>query len=113
MEAATECEGFLIDGFPRAHDQAKEFSQTVCLPKFILFFDCCEETMRERLLSRGKSSGRADDNEETIVKRFKTFMEESLPVVEAYERDGKVRRVDGTKPVDEVYAQAKSYFESK
>ena len=35
----------------------------------VLFFDCPEDTMKERLTSRGKTSGRADDNEETIIKR--------------------------------------------
>ena len=36
----------------------------------VLFFDCPEDTMKERLTSRGKTSGRADDNEETIIKRW-------------------------------------------
>lgn len=40
--------------------------------------------MRERLLARGQSSGRADDNEETIVKRFHTFLEQSKPVIDYY-----------------------------
>ena len=40
--------------------------------------------MRERLLARGQSSGRADDNEETIVKRFHTFLEQSKPVIDLY-----------------------------
>lgn len=40
--------------------------------------------MRERLLARGQTSGRADDNEETIVKRFRTFVEQSKPVIERY-----------------------------
>ena len=41
-------------------------------------------TMTERLLNRGKSSGRVDDNEETIKKRLATFHQHSKPVVEAY-----------------------------
>ena len=53
--------------------QAKTFEKTVCLPRLVLFFDCPLETMEERLLSRGKTSGRSDDNAETIKKRFKTF----------------------------------------
>lgn len=50
----------------------------------VLAFDCPEEVMRERLLARGQTSGRADDNEETIVKRFRTFVEQSKPVIERY-----------------------------
>ena len=50
----------------------------------VLAFDCPEDAMRERLLARGQSSGRADDNEETIVKRFRTFVEQSKPVITYY-----------------------------
>lgn len=41
--------------------------------------------MNERLLSRGKSSGRADDNPETIKKRFDTFTTETEPIVKHYQ----------------------------
>lgn len=50
----------------------------------VLAFDCPEEVMRARLLARGETSGRADDNEDTIVKRFRTFVEQSKPVIERY-----------------------------
>ena len=42
-------------------------------PRLVLFFDCPEDVMVERLLERGKTSGRTDDNEATIRKRFDTF----------------------------------------
>ena len=50
----------------------------------VLALECSEAEMRERLLERGKTSGRADDNEETIVKRFHTFVEQSKPVIDHY-----------------------------
>ena len=43
-----------------------------------------DETMTERLLKRGQSSGRVDDNVETIKKRLDTFHKHSKPVIEAY-----------------------------
>jgi len=101
---------FLIDGFPRKMDQALGFEQKVVPSKFTLFFDCSEETMRERLLNRGKTSGRADDNEESIVKRFRTFVETSMPVVEMFEKEGRVVKVDASKSPDEVYAHVKEQF---
>ena len=52
--------------------------------KQILYFDVSDATMTERLLHRGKSSGRADDNEETIKKRLVTFHQHSKPVIDAY-----------------------------
>ncbi|KAG8525410.1 bifunctional uridylate/adenylate kinase [Bacidia gigantensis] len=98
---------FLIDGFPRKMDQALKFDESVCPSKFTLFFDCPEDVMTERLINRGKTSGRADDNEESIRKRFKTFVETSMPVVEHFEKQGKVVKVMATKSPDEVYEEVK------
>ena len=81
---------FLVDGFPRKMDQAVFFEQTVCPSAYTIFLDCPEDVMQERLLNRGKTSGRADDNEESIKKRFKTFVETSMPVVTHFEKEGKV-----------------------
>jgi UMP-CMP kinase len=62
---------FLIDGFPRKMDQALGFDETVCPSRFVLFLQCSEKAMLERLMERGKTSGRADDNAESIKKRFR------------------------------------------
>lgn len=61
--------------------------------------------MEKRLLKRGETSGRADDNIESIKKRFKTFQETSMPVVDMFEKDNKVVRVSCDQPVDSVYAE--------
>ncbi|KAK4202259.1 putative uridylate kinase [Triangularia verruculosa] len=98
---------FLIDGFPRKMDQAFEFEKVVCPAKLVLFFDCPEEVMEGRLLERGKTSGRADDNAESIRKRFRTFIETSMPVVEYYDKEGKVVKVDATPKPTEVYEDVK------
>lgn len=95
---------FLIDGFPRKMDQAEKFEEIVCKSAFTLFFDCSEETMQQRLLKRGETSGRTDDNAESIKKRFKTFVDTSMPVVDKFESEGRVVRVDATKGPDDVYA---------
>lgn len=58
-----------------------------------MFFECSEEVMEERLIKRGEASGRVDDNAETIKKRFRTFMEKTVPVLESYEEKNKVKRV--------------------
>ncbi|PHH85862.1 hypothetical protein CDD83_11080 [Cordyceps sp. RAO-2017] len=95
---------FLIDGFPRKMDQAARFEQAVCPARLVLFFDCPEDVMRARLLERGKTSGRADDNADSILKRFHTFVETSMPVVDHYDRQGRVLKVDATDPPDVVFA---------
>jgi len=101
---------FLIDGFPRKMDQALKFEEAVCPSKFTLFFDCPESVMQERLLDRGKTSGRADDNEESIKKRFKTFVETSMPVVDYFDRQGRVVKVSAVPPPDAVYEGVKKQF---
>ena len=104
---------FLIDGFPRKMDQAIAFEQAVCPSMFTLFYDCPEETMQERLLERGKTSGRADDNAESIKKRFKTFVETSMPVVNYFESQGKVVKVMATGTKDEVFEETKKQIEHR
>jgi len=63
--------------------------------------------MTQRLLNRGITSGRTDDNEESIKKRFKTFVETSMPVVEYFEKEGKVVRIKAVKSPDEIYEEVK------
>ena len=101
---------FLVDGFPRAVDQAELFEQKVGTCAKVLFFDLPLETMQTRLLKRAETSGRADDNIETIKKRFDTFTNQSLPVVDKYDALGKVVKVSAVPPPDEVYSHVEKMF---
>ncbi|KAJ9099685.1 bifunctional uridylate/adenylate kinase [Naganishia cerealis] len=101
-EGATK---FLVDGFPRKMDQALTFEEKIARSSITLFFECPEAVMLKRLLERGKTSGRDDDNEESIKKRFRTFLDTSMPVVDYFEEQGKVLKVLCDQPVDEVYRQ--------
>ncbi|WYZ34667.1 hypothetical protein EsH8_I_000943 [Colletotrichum jinshuiense] len=98
---------FLIDGFPRKMDQAIKFEETVCPAKLVLFYDCPEAVMESRLLERGKTSGRADDNAESIRKRFRTFVETSMPVVDYFEKEGRVVKLDATPTPQDVYSKTR------
>ncbi|KAL0136265.1 adenylate kinase-domain-containing protein [Mucor lusitanicus] len=102
---------FLIDGFPRKMDQADKFEETVVESKFVLYFTCSEETLLERLLKRGETSGRVDDNIESIKKRFRVFKETSFPVIEAFEKKNKVRQINSEQTVEEVYNDVKKVFD--
>ena len=59
----------------------------------MLVFECSAEVMVGRLVERGKTSGRVDDNEETIRKRLNTYKESELPVVKHFEKLDKVKKV--------------------
>jgi len=80
---ANPSQNYLIDGFPREVDQCTYFETNVCEAQNVLFFDCPQDVCTARIMSRGQ--GRADDNEETIAKRFETFQAKNMPVVNYYE----------------------------
>nr|KJB78716.1 hypothetical protein B456_013G014300 [Gossypium raimondii] len=103
---------FLIDGFPRNEENRAAFEAVTKIePEFVLFFNCPEEEMEKRLLSRNQ--GREDDNIETIRKRFKVFLDSSLPVIEYYKAKGKVREIEAAKPIGEVFEAVKVVFTPK
>lgn len=103
---------FLIDGFPRKMDQANKFDEDVCQSTMVLFFTTTEEEMLKRLLERGKTSGREDDNEESIKKRFRTYHEQTMPVIEHYSKMGKVATIDATATIEAVHEKAKSVVDT-
>ncbi|XP_013786291.1 adenylate kinase isoenzyme 5-like [Limulus polyphemus] len=79
------CKGILLDGFPREIEQAKLFEITVAECSMVLYFEISDETMMKRLMKRGETSGRVDDNEETIKKRIQNFHWKTEPVLEFYQ----------------------------
>jgi len=111
QSAMEESEGpYLIDGFPRSLENLVAFTEQLGLPTFMLFLEVTEEEMLKRLLKRGISSGRSDDNRETITKRFRTYVEESMPVVQALQQKGLVRHVAAQASTDEVFERVRDCF---
>ncbi|KAH8829702.1 UMP-CMP kinase [Flagelloscypha sp. PMI_526] len=102
---------FLIDGFPRKMDQAVKFDEDVCEAAAVLYYSTTEKVLLERLLERGKTSGREDDNEESIKKRFHTYKETTMPVIEHYQKSGKVAEIDSSPSIEEVHAKSKVIVE--
>lgn len=102
MIKRKDCKGFLIDGFPRDVPQGKQFEDTVGKCKYILYFECKNEVMVKRLLKRAETSGRVDDNEETIKKRLKTFEDQTLPVVTEFGE--RVKQISAERDVDAIFA---------
>ncbi|EGN92015.1 hypothetical protein SERLA73DRAFT_191717 [Serpula lacrymans var. lacrymans S7.3] len=97
---------FLIDGFPRKMDQAIKFDTEVCLASLVIFFTTSEEVMLVRLLERGKTSGREDDNIESIKKRFRTYNDQTMPVIQYYAKEDKVAEIDSTASIEVVHKEA-------
>ena len=102
MAKNPQSKGFLIDGYPRELEQAKCFERDVDKCTFITYFDVSDETMTKRLLERGKTSGRADDNEETIKQRLVTFHTHSQPILIGYK--DRVVTIPAEREVDDIFS---------
>jgi len=104
---------YLIDGFPRNvanFDAWKKVMGNKAMVKFTFFIECSMECMERRLLKRGETSGRSDDNLETIRKRFVTFENESRPVLEILEKHFPLRKVDSEPGIDAVWHEVEAIF---
>lgn len=102
---------FLIDGFPRNQDNIDGWNEAMsdkCIVKGVLFCECSKEVCIQRCLKRGAAgSGRTDDNEEVLVKRFETYVTSTMPIIEHFDKLGLVHRVDSMKTPEKVFEQAK------
>ena len=106
---------FLVDGFPRNQDNLEGWYRVMgdyCTVEFVLFFDCPEEAMEKRLLKRGETSGRTDDNPESIRKRFRTYLDSTMPVIQHFSKQGKVRQISAVPTSDVVYKEVQALFSS-
>ncbi|XP_053628016.2 UMP-CMP kinase-like isoform X1 [Cherax quadricarinatus] len=110
----SEKNDFLIDGFPRNQNNLegwnKQMGEKVNL-KFVLFFNCPLEVCTQRCLDRGAAgSGRSDDNMESLKKRFDTYMNATMPIIEHYEALNLVQTIDATRSPEEVFEDVKPLF---
>jgi UMP-CMP kinase len=97
---------FLIDGFPRNTENRTSWEELAGADtelQFMLLLDCPQEIMLSRLLERSKTSGRVDDNHETILKRLKSDSVAAAPVIEHFKSIGKLRVVNSNMPIQEVF----------
>ena len=115
-EYAGKVKGIIFDGFPRTIPQAEaldkllEFKQTNISKVLALEVD--EEEIVERILVRGKSSGRSDDNDEaTIRRRFNVYQRETSPVAQHYHQQDKLISLKGIGEIEEIFEQLKAAIE--
>lgn len=105
---------FLIDGFPRNQDNLDGWNRRMhdkADVQFVLFFDCAESVCVERCLERGKSSGRTDDNEESLKKRIQTYNNESYPIIQHFEKLDMVKRIDASPDADSIFKAVQEVLE--
>lgn len=101
--------GFIFDGFPRTVAQAKSLDKILIANDIqingMIALEVEEEELTKRILLRGQTSGRADDQNETLVKqRVKEYNSKTAPVAEYYNGQNKYAKINGIGTIDEIFA---------
>lgn len=134
-EALSAADGFILDGYPRNLDQVEELEDMTDLD-IVIALDVSEEELVHRLTGRrmdpetgdiyhveynppgdpdveGRLVQREDDTEETVRERLRVYDENTAAVLEHYENDGRLERIDGEQPPEEVWADVKARIEQE
>jgi adenylate kinase len=108
VEANPDVAGYIFDGFPRTGAQA-EALDTLLSEKgesvsALLALDVDDEEIVKRILERGKTSGRPDDNDESIIRnRIEVYNRETAPVYDYYAQFEKSQMIDGIGSIEEIF----------
>lgn len=110
--------GFLFDGFPRTSAQAEALDNLLDLKKssiaVMLALDVSEEELVKRLVKRGETSGRSDDNNELVIRaRITEYHNKTAAVAEYYKTFDKVVMVKGEGTIDEIFDGLCSEIDSR
>lgn len=101
--------GVIFDGFPRTIPQAEALKEMLAerghQVAAMIELSVPEDELMARLLSRGKLTGRSDDNEETIKKRLDVYHSQTAPLIDWYENEGIHHHVEGLGTVDEIFGR--------
>lgn len=109
--------GIILDGFPRTVVQAEALEKIMEsrneTTTVLLDLRVEKEELISRLMKRGETSGRSDDNLETIKKRLDIYEEKTAPVNDFYKKINKYTPVDGTGTVEEIFARLSAAIDAR
>jgi len=108
LEQNSKSNGFIFDGFPRTTAQAQALDKLLeemgTSITMMLALEVDDEELTKRLLHRGKDSGRADDQNEDIIRnRIKEYNNKTAPLKEYYTKQGKFHAVHGIGEIEEIF----------
>ena len=105
----------IFDGYPRSLNQAKnldvllnESNQKI---DFIFFLNVKKEIIVERIQKRKILENRSDDNLDTILKRYETYIETTKPVLDHYSKNSNFHEIDGSMEIDQITSKIKTFLD--
>ena len=108
FDSFKDSKGVIFDGFPRTIAQAEALKKMLAERgqdvSVMVDLDVPEEELMVRLIKRGKDSGRADDNEETIKKRLHVYHSQTAPLIDWYKNEKKYQHINGLGTMDGMFA---------
>lgn len=117
VEANPDVKGYIFDGFPRNIDQSealdallRSMDQEINL---LLALDVDDDEIVKRILMRGKTSGRADDNDEAIIRnRINVYNENTKQVYDYYAKHGVSHMIDGIGSIEDIFSRLTDLLDS-
>ena len=108
--------GVIFDGFPRTIPQADALSKMLATRGTALHgvvgLELEDDELIDRLVKRGKESGRSDDNPETIKERLKVYHTTTQPLREYYINDGSYKGVRGHGSVEDIFSSIRTHLDA-
>ncbi len=106
-----ELKGVIFDWYPRTIAQAEALNELMEKHNekvsVVIGLEVPDEELIKRIIERGKSSGRADDNRETAQKRLNTYYSQTLPLKDFYVKEGKYVAINGLGSIDAIFEDIK------
>lgn len=116
-DSFTDSKGVIFDGFPRTIAQAEALKEMLTKRghkiSVMLELDVPENELMTRLIKRGKESGRADDNEETIKKRLDVYHSQTAPLVDWYKEEKLHEHINGLGTLEGIFDDIVKAIEKK
>ncbi len=111
-----DIKGVIFDGFPRTIAQAEALNAMLAergqAVSTVIGLEVEDSELIKRIILRGQTSGRADDNEETAKKRLNTYYSQTLPLKDFYIKEGKYAKIQGMGTIDEIFASIKQAIDA-